>query len=52
MEIYMQQTVKLLLEEQPVIAKVILSNSEMVELDNGIKYLKMIENESETIIKD
>ncbi len=46
MEIYMQQTVKLLLEEQPVVAQVILSNSEMVELDNGIKYLKTIENES------
>ncbi len=48
----MKQTVDLLITEQPVIAQIVLGNSDMKIMENNVPYFIMKENESETIIED
>ena len=46
MEIYMKQTIDLLIAEQPVIAQIVLANSEMKVMKNDAPYFIMKENDN------
>lgn len=52
MEIYMKQTVDLLITEQPVIAQIVLGNSDMKVMENNVPYFIMKDDESTTTTED
>lgn len=52
MRVYMKQTVDLLIAEQPVIAQIVLANSEMKMTEKDVPYFIMKENEPTATTED